>query len=699
MTDLYARHDRKMDALNAQLNQLRHEVEGAEEHISDLRFRETVAQSNYQTQRMAMRNSLVSIRQLRVSQQKASIYDVRAKIELAQQKIASIQVVSLDSYAVHFESLQREITEEIELRGIAVEQAVAEERARRDPLIAKLYAQLRALETEISEQVTQSATSESPNGDFQQRISQFLERNNAEIAELTQEGKKVALYLENIRREWDSLRDSTQRIYEHRLHELEHELTEVAAKCEAEMKRINEKYKPVEDTTDFMKIVRDEIAEMEASYRTDEDNLERERLTIMASRVEEDHTRGMLQGLKQNHEELANMRETESHAKESLERAILDMKALETELAANLAEYEEDFVQKHMNEVKRYEDQLELERAALFQALSDLKAMVASAEVELAEKQAQLEELNQKIAAPENEAELIEQEVVARATFETKSREFEAEKVRLAELVENLRKKFEDAQQFESSEKERLASLTQEFNTTRESFLKSIERKRKEIEYEYQRLMDGQTRFYQKLVLSWDKDQQQARAWIQERKDELERQNSTHRKKIEQIGLETQRQILAHRNKRLEVLCIPEKELDSKLKRESDAQTALLAREKAAYIREQAALRLANRRQLASDAQQYDFECRKIAVEVAGIRSQIAAVQKELIGRLKWQCPDCDRLQVEVKDMKKQILGLVQQMHETEKEDANRQYMVAHIGKSNQVLPHLRSTDRLSETV
>jgi hypothetical protein len=43
------------------------------------------------------------------------------------------------------------------------------------------------------------------------------------------------------------------------------------------------------------------------------------------------------------------------------------------------------------------------------------------------------------------------------------------------------------------------------------------------------------------------------------------------------------------------------------------------------------------------------------------------------------EVPECHRRDAETKDLKQQIIALVQLLHEAEKEDANMQY----VGKSN----------------
>jgi chromosome segregation ATPase len=114
-----------------------------------------------------------------------------------------------------------------------------------------------------------------------------------------------------------------------------------------------------------------------------------------------------------------------------------------------------------------------------------------------------------------------------------------------------------------------------------------------------------------------------------------------------------------------------------------------VASERSEHLHEENGRRQELRRETETQNAQYESECGKIAGEIANVRNQIEEVQQEFVERLKWQCPNCDRRNAEIKDLKKQIIAFVQQLHETEKEDTHRQYVVAHVGKSNQVLPTL----------
>jgi hypothetical protein len=697
MTDINARHDKKMESLNAQIQQLRQEVEAAEERLSDLKFQGTIAQSNHETQRLAMRSSLTSSHQLRMSQQRAAVYDRRAKIDVARQKIENVKVVSLDSYAVHFEAIQREIDDEIGLRSIAIEQAVAQERARRDPDIARLTEQLRELEAEILVHTSETTTTEqTAMMELTGRMAVMREKNAAELAGISAEAKKVEGYIASVKREWESLRESTQRIYQHRLHECQHQLFQIETKCEAELAQIRDKNRPTPDPTDYMEAVREEIAEAEAGHRAEEENLMRDKMAVFNARVEEERMRGNLQGLRQNADDVAALKETEAHAKDKLVQAIDEMKRLEVDIVTRLEDFKERTRERHIAEIAAYEKELSDERAALLEDVEAVKREIEESDAEFVAKRKVLEELREKIAMPESETDLAEKEQQLRAQFEAKTRELEKEKARLNGVLEGLRARHEDLKTSEAAERERAVLISQKLQSTREAYVKSTDRKRKEIEYKYKRLIEAQEIAYNKMAKAWEQEQRQAREWIRDQNEEIERINAAHQKKTAQIEAETKRQVAEVQKKLRVALAVPEDQQRARQQSELEDMRKLVESEKAGYLRAQMLKRQQLRREIEAQAYQYDSECRKITGEISHVRKQIEGVQQELIGRLKWHCPDCDRLEAEAKDTKKQIIALVQQLHEAEKEDAHRQYTVAHVGKSNQTLPHL---NHIAETV
>jgi hypothetical protein len=175
-----------------------------------------------------MRSSLVSFRQLRTSEQKAAIYDTPVKIDVTQQKIENVKIISLDSSAVRFGALQREIDDEIGLRSIAIEQTVTQS----NPIL--------------------------------EQHCQILEFRAITILGLT--NRMTALRAKKAA-ELESIGEESM---QHRLHEYEHQFYQIETKCEA-----------------ALQVVRDKGAEMEGSHRIDEERLFGEKMTILNPRIEE----------------------------------------------------------------------------------------------------------------------------------------------------------------------------------------------------------------------------------------------------------------------------------------------------------------------------------------------------------------------------------------------------------------------------
>jgi hypothetical protein len=301
MREANTAHEKEMDLLNARLRQKQTEIYAADERISDLKHQLMVGQTAYQTEALAMKNSLSTFHQLKISQQNALACDHRAKIDVTRQKLKSVKVVLLDSYSGHFEHLQREIDNIVAARPSLIEEAARTKRVEFEQTIVQCHECLKELGSQIAESLQRSQTSLMHFGhELKTCVETLEEKNAAEVSAVQDESKRVLHYLANVQVEWDCLRDSTQRIYTHYLTEFGHDLRQVEITCEADLRRLAEEHQPVPDPTDYMAVLRDELPDMEMSFRVDEANVEHQKMLILNDKVEEEHQHGIFQALRQN---------------------------------------------------------------------------------------------------------------------------------------------------------------------------------------------------------------------------------------------------------------------------------------------------------------------------------------------------------------------------------------------------------------
>jgi hypothetical protein len=195
-----------------------------------------------------------------------------------------------------------------------------------------------------------------------------------------------------------------------------------------------------------------------------------------------------------------------------------------------------------------------------------------------------LEELK-KIDTPEDPVALAKDEEQLRSEFDSQSPILEDAVGKLTGQVQGLRSQFEAVKQSEASVKERLIVITQKFNSTRDSFVKSVDRGRKEIEYKFKRLIETERLNYTKMETGWAIEHQDYVNWIQQRKEEVEHLKENRKKKSAQLQQETKRQLIELRKQKSADYLQAKNELRAKLRPESDPLRATLTAERAEWAK------------------------------------------------------------------------------------------------------------------
>ena len=186
-----------------------------------------------------MNNSIGQAHKLRMKKVQGEIKDVRGKIDVINATMKTVKEVSLDAYSDQFELMKRTIDEEISGRDQAIEDAVSELRQRYEATVASQRKRMAELDCELSEaQMKSIMDSEKQREEKEGRMNTIEAKNQQEIAELQGEINRVNLYLNKVQGEWNSLKDSTQRIYRHKLQELDHEQKQAMLRYSAILEQI-----------------------------------------------------------------------------------------------------------------------------------------------------------------------------------------------------------------------------------------------------------------------------------------------------------------------------------------------------------------------------------------------------------------------------------------------------------------------------
>lgn len=142
-----------------------------------------------------------------------------------------------------------------------------------------------------------------------------------------------------------------------------------------------------------------------------------------------------------------------------------------------------------------------------------------------------LEQLEEKMMMPEDEADLARKENELRDHFDAKAKQFENEKANLNEILEGFGARRENLKESEASERERLVIVTQKMQSTREGFVKSTNRTGKDIESLDKRMIEAQEITYAKMERTWKKEQIRVDEWICNEQEETERMIAAHQRR------------------------------------------------------------------------------------------------------------------------------------------------------------------------
>jgi chromosome segregation ATPase len=415
--------------------------------------------------------------------------------------------------------------------------------------------------------------------------------------------------------------------------------------------------------------------------------------------MEEDRTRGLLQGLKLNADEVVVLKESEEDTKNRLAATQREADDLEGYLKVQLDTFQNRLHAKHAERLTRHETEIAEERQRLNDDLALLAKQAEEAKQRTEQLSTELSTMKDKLNPETIAADIASQELRIREEFTEKSEAIGNTNSTLKTAVTNLRQVAEEVSRTHEQAREAANAIINQYNETRDNFVKTVDRSRMEIEFRYGQMMETLQANFKKLQRNWEQEKLEKESWIQQRLEEIERLKRSREQKQAQLEAETNFQLTRIRQQADAEYSAIENKLRESLKAESDKLTTQLQDERNQMIAFERSLFAANRAEKKAREQEASDEIAKCKLEIENLRHEITACQKAILGRLKWTCPECDTLEVEQKDLKTEILSLVQKMHDSEKEDANRVYVLGHVGKSNHALPRLQLPTKLGDTL
>ena len=690
-------HDKQMELIDQRQAALQQAIYSVEERISTMQHRAMLVNSNHEGRRSFMHNSLQSQHTLNLKKARTQAEDMSAKIAQTERMIDSVQNMSLDSYQDQFDMMEKSIQYEIDQRDTAIADATDDLRKNYENKIAEQKEKLRELDAEISDNQLKAIRLAAMNQEkLNEKISALQSTNQREIDNINGEISRITGYLSKVHGEWSSLKSATRKIYEHRMIELRHRIEKRKEEQEQELLRVAEENQAVEDSTDYDKLLKDELDDVEGRYRDEEKLIEDEKVRLLNITVDEDRMRGALSTRKQFAEELNILKESENDLKAKLLALSQELLKIETMLNDETAVFAGEQQAKLQSAVRRYEEELEQEKKRLEEELARIREEIQSMKKICLEREKELQLLQKKLEPPKEE-DRIKREQQLREEFEQRTA---ALKESIAILREDIAKLTEQLQQLTeemNEQKNRGDFAKQKLNDLQDTFQKSVDRVNSETRTKYERMLEAVRNALRKLEDSWRKEEDNLKEIIRQRMEELNLVQKMFEMHVCDVNNDTQKKMANIRDNKAAEWQDCQKSLASELAAEEEKFRAEVETEVTEFGKQERWRAQDNKILLKKEQEEYEHQLCLLRKENSQIKSEVADLQHALLNRLKWTCPECETREREIKEIKSQILSFVQKMHETEKEDSNRIYAASHFGQSPRALPRLRAATETAD--
>lgn len=691
------RHDIEIQEIITKQNEVQSLISTEEERIDTLNRRATLAENNYKTRLLFTRNSMLMDHQLKMKECQTSINDIDKKISNVKKVMSKLDKNAEENIRQNIQIWRKRVDDELERRNKVVPQIEEELKNQYEEQVNRKKEELKRLNIEISDNQLRSVTIHAAAEDKRHdKFSALEAKFKDEIDKLKDELERIQHYLSKVQEEWDSIRDSTNCIFHHRLIELRSMIDMQRVQHESKVTQVISKNEPQPDTTDYMAMLDEELGRLEEDLKSEENRLLNDKMIQLKMKLEEEKTRGLLSTRKQNLEEINMLKETESHIKEQCQQANEEAR----KLLDSYREKQEAFALKldqNLNdkiaEILRKNDE---EKEAMQKEINEIQKETEKVKQETSDTQLLIQETKEgRKKAPENE----EEENEIRKEFEQKKSELQNEINSLREEVKLLKNTRVDLSSKEKEEQAKLAKNKNILEAEREQYIKESDRGRNEIEFKYKRLTEEQRKILQNMQNMWDQEVEEKKQYKAQLLADKEKLIETQTKKQQDTDNQFRAKTTEVRAKKAQNFKTIEDDNQKKIEEAEDQLQEKIQKRRDEYSRQEKYKIQDNQLLLRKKNDEYQKEYILLENENSQISSKNKELQNKLMKRLQWVCPSCEKLEKEIKDIKKSILDIVQRIHEMEKEDGNRQFTLAHFGQSSRLLPRLRTKNEHADVV
>lgn len=691
------RHTIEMDKINTQQKNVQNDIDSVEERISTLKRRSEYSEIAFKSRILFTKNSLNMDHQLQMKECQRQIADTDNLIRNFEKMMEKVEKNANETIKKNIVIWQKRIDDEIMRRNKKLKEIEVQVKNEFEEHVNEKKERLKQLNYEISEnQLKSTAAVAKVTDKILSRVALVQNKNKAEIDKLKLEMERIRHYLSKVQVEWESLRSSTHCIYDHKLLELRSRTAIQKTTHENKIMQVVKQRTPIPDTTDYMAILEDEMRQLEASYRQEEAQIKHEKMVQLKIKLEEERSRGLLSMRKQNVEEINILKETESHIKEQRDQVDKENRELTEQCKREIEDFTVTINHKVNCEINEVLKELDEKRNEMNQELSDINDQIDKVKEDITNTMKLIKQTKEAVS-PELKNDEAEEEV--RALFEEKKKQIQKSIDALREEVKLLKNTKNDLSNTEKRAQSKFDTLKHNLEAEKEKYLKEADRGKNEIEYKYKRLIEEQERILQKLQESWDSEVEDKQRYKEQLASEKERISSNQLKNLEKTDNEFRKKVTEIRSRKGKANKEIEDAEYQKFKEEEEAFREEIERQRLEFSKIEKYKYQDNQILIRKQNEGYQKELDEIESHNNKISDHIKELQDKMIKRLQWICPDCEKLESEIKDLKKTILDIVQKIHEMEKEDGNRQFTLTHFCQTTRALPRLKVPNEKAEVV
>lgn len=702
---IHTDHEKEVQELQDEQNVISKEIKIAKERLNLLEERIRTYTRSHAKKLIEMKEKFKDSHESGIKHWNTKITNIKPKIVQLESKLDELQSEIGNFSSDYLDKIQMEISNEMETRFRRNSEIKEIKTKEYESIINDLKAHLHDLEKEsVENRKIAQETAYNVNQEMRDKVENTRNENINEINSINSEIEKIIKYQSRIDDEWNTMTDSVNQIYKSKIAESKQKLEDQELSQEKEINDYIKNHTPKPDTTDYEALLREELAEIKKKYQKEIDLFVKEKNTEIKARRDEDRTKGNLNAVKNNADELQLLKNEENHVKEKNESQLIEfdqkIKLEKDQLLENKENFKKELDDKLANLDQGFKDKIqsindEIEKKT--KELDDLKAVLQQAQLKLEEARHKADVVQQTVSRGVNVEETAVREPVEdkieitigdRIETNVEQIKCDNEKIKneCADIEADIKKRSNEISYFKS----KIQKATEQLSIRKQEFIDIFEQKKQELTDNNNYLLDEQRNALKELERLWLEERNSLVEMLDKLTKDTISNRESHLNAKKNHGDELSRELarfekeLMEKNLKKKLLFIQKHE---KLIEDYKNQinSADFDKKRDSCWRSQDLNMLITRFLDKSKA-----DNQKVIEKINTLKDKVSKLKKRLLDAECFACKTCIELEEYTILLKKDIVNTVTQIQLMEADEINRNYSVQHYGNVSRILPPLR---------